>query len=247
MTHHSANRHNEELSRAREVWEAKPLLRRAYADLRERFRPHLSRGIPGKLLEIGSGLGAMKETFPDVLTTDLFPNPNIDAVASAYALPVEDQSLSNILLVDVWHHLERPLAFLKDARRALSPGGRVLMIEPDLSLAARLVYGPLHPEPIGKPEQVDLQESPPERPGYVAYQGLAHWCFVQKRLNFWANDWSLVHLQRFACGAYWATGGFSRPSLVTPSGYRAMSKIDHWLSRFPALFSGRVLIVLERG
>ena len=55
----------------------------------------------------------------------------------------------HLILFDVWHHLEHPANALAEFRRVLVPKGRVILLEPAMSLVARLVYGRCHHEPLG--------------------------------------------------------------------------------------------------
>ena len=102
----------------------------------------------GKIVELGSGVGNLKSAIPHAICTDLFPNPWLDAVCSAYAMPFENGSVSHLVLFDVFHHLERPNAFFKEARRVLTNEGRVIIFDPYISASSMFVYGLLHHEPI---------------------------------------------------------------------------------------------------
>ncbi|MFY9984317.1 MAG: hypothetical protein WAK31_06135, partial [Chthoniobacterales bacterium] len=77
------NQHLREIQSHRQVWERKPILRRAYAALYARVREHLS-SAEGMTVELGSGIGAIKEFIPACITTDIFPNPWLERVENAY-------------------------------------------------------------------------------------------------------------------------------------------------------------------
>ena len=83
------------------------------------------------------------------MITDLFPNPWIDRVESAYNLSFSDNSISHLILFDVWHHLEYPVNALKEAHRVLTSGGTLIIMEPAMSVLGRIVYGKFHHEPLG--------------------------------------------------------------------------------------------------
>ena len=51
-------------------------------------------------------------------------------------------------MLDVLHHLERPIEFLEEASRVLKPGGRLAMIEPAMTTLARRFYHRFHDEPV---------------------------------------------------------------------------------------------------
>jgi SAM-dependent methyltransferase len=113
-----------------ELIQRKPFLRSIY---REHYR-ELGRcvaGCPeGPIIEIGSGGGFIKEVLPETVTTDLHLEPHLDRVMSAERIDFPDQSVAAILMLNVFHHLPDPRAFLREAERALRPGGRIILIEP---------------------------------------------------------------------------------------------------------------------
>ena len=55
---------------------------------------------------------------------------------------------ANIVMVDVLHHVEFPLSFLREAQRVLRSGGRIIMVEPAITLGSTLFYRLLHQEPV---------------------------------------------------------------------------------------------------
>ncbi|MGQ9832452.1 MAG: methyltransferase domain-containing protein, partial [Candidatus Villigracilaceae bacterium] len=89
------------------------------------------------------------------LRTDVFPNPWLDRVENAYKLSFADQTISDLILIDVFHHLRYPGTALQEFWRVLAPGGRVLIFDPYLGLLGWIVYGLFHPEPLGLFRQIE--------------------------------------------------------------------------------------------
>jgi hypothetical protein len=87
---------------------ARPQLRAVYRGFHELIASRLDRKVPGLVVELGSGMGSIKEVIPDCVTTDLFPIPWLDRQENAYRLSFADGSVSNLILFDVWHHLRYP-------------------------------------------------------------------------------------------------------------------------------------------
>ncbi len=125
------------------------MLQRAYRDFHRRIAAEVDATVPGKIVELGSGIGNIRDVIPNCVRTDLFANPWIDQVENAYDLSFGDGEVSHLILFDVFHHLEHPRTALAECRRVLSPRGRVIVFDPYVSLTGRIVYGPLHHEPIG--------------------------------------------------------------------------------------------------
>ena len=87
--------HALEIEQNRIFWQQKPLLRKVY----ERFYHEISKQLTsGTKLEIGSGIGQIKEFIPGCITSDLFLNPGVDQLESAYFLSFPDNSLNKNLV-----------------------------------------------------------------------------------------------------------------------------------------------------
>ena len=245
----SSLRHREEIQFNRLVWTRKRCLRRAYRSFQQRIAGKLT-SIPGALVvELGSGIGSLKEVIPECVTTDIFPNEWLDRQENAYALSFADRSVSNLILFDVWHHLEYPGAALQEFSRVLVEGGRVILFEPAMSILGKFVYGFLHNEPLGSREPVHWnapKDFDPTRARYFAAQSQAARIFQQREITAWTSEWKLLSIEGIVSFAYLLSGGFSRPQL-NPDGFLpAIMWLDRLLARFPTLFAARLLIVLER-
>src|ERR1700716_1337257 len=127
------------------VWERKASIRLLYRD----FHRRLLDGCPeGRVLDIGGGTAHIKDFRPDIVSAGILPFPGIDVVADAHRLPFPNELFSGVVMLDVLHHLERPIEFLREASRVLKPGGRLAMIEPAMTAVARRFYDYFHDEPV---------------------------------------------------------------------------------------------------
>jgi SAM-dependent methyltransferase len=107
---------SEPLAGYREIWSRKPTLRTVYDDFYDRIAAACR---PGLTIEIGGGIGNLKDRLPDVFATDIQPAPWLDCAADAQRLPFASGRLANIVMVDVLHHLQSPLRFFREAARVL--------------------------------------------------------------------------------------------------------------------------------
>jgi SAM-dependent methyltransferase len=237
--------HQLEIEKNLRAWNSKPLLQKIYFDFYQRIIELIDQRIPGRIVELGSGIGNLKTHLPHVTTSDLFPNPWLDMVCDAYRLPFADGSLSHLVLFDVFHHLRAPNAFLREARRALVPSGRIILFEPYISWSSMPIYGLLHHEPVGWRQPIDQSDSPPAS-DYYAAQGNATRLFFKKEIPGWPRDWNVFQATAFGCFHYLFSGGYSKPSVYPASWLGTLRKIDNKLSRCPRLFAGRCLIGLSR-
>src|ERR1700704_1642599 len=125
----------------RESWEKKKALRLLYQDYHRQLFESCAEGA---ILDIGGGTAHIKESRSDVISPDILPFPGIDVVADAHGLPFRNEFFAGVVMLDVLHHLERPIEFLKEASRVLEAGGRLGMIEPAMKTLAYRFYDRLH-------------------------------------------------------------------------------------------------------
>jgi SAM-dependent methyltransferase len=241
--------HDLEIQANRLAWERKPQLRAVYRGFHELIASRLDRSVSGQIVELGSGMGSIREVIPDCVTTDLFPNPWLDRQENAYRLTFTDGSVSNLILFDVWHHLRYPSTALAEFRRVLAPGGRVIVFDPAISWTGRVIYGLFHHEPVamGLPITWDAPAGfKPEDSDYFAAQGAATRIFWRRVEPGRLSSWSLLEATPLPSFEYFATGGFSGPQLGGPGAFRLWKSLDRTLGRWPKLFAARLLVVLKK-
>jgi SAM-dependent methyltransferase len=239
------DQHQAEIEQNLQFWRRKPLLQEIYAGFYRRIVQLIDPAIPGQVLEIGSGIGNLKTHFKSAICSDLFPNPWLDLVCDGYELPFEQGALSHLVLFDVFHHLQSPGAFLKEARRALAPTGRLIIFDPYVSLASFPVYGVLHHEPVAWREPIDRSTVSPRPRGYYAAQGNATRMFFGDDDSGLTDQWRILHREAFACFSYLLSGGYSKPALYPRQLVPALRAVDRQLSRWPRFFGGRCLVALS--
>jgi SAM-dependent methyltransferase len=227
-------------------WRGKPLLQKIYAGFYEKILQHIDTHTPGAVVEIGSGIGNLKAHLPRAICTDLFPNPWLDLVCDGYELPFASGSVSHLILFDVFHHLRCPRAFLNEARRALTPQGRVILFEPFISAASYPVYGLLHHEPVAMKEPVDFKETYPRPRDYYAAQGNATRLFFRGESRDWLSGWNVANAEAFSAFSYLLSGGYSKPAMYPAALLNTMRSLDAALSCCPRLFGGRCLVELRK-
>jgi SAM-dependent methyltransferase len=249
MDNISINQHNLEIKENLLNWQRKPVLRKIYGDFYKLIVEQINKNTAGKTVELGSGIGNLKLMLPDCICTDLFPNPWIDQVENAYQLSFADESVSNLVLFDVFHHLEFPRVALTEFHRVLISKGRVVIFEPCVSLLGLLVYGVFHHEPIGLNKKIKLEI--PENfnaseTNYYAAQGNASRIFKSKKYATIIENYNVLLVKKIVSISYFASGGYSKKQLFPDSFLPFMKWIDKICSLFPFLFATRLIVVLEK-
>ena len=241
--------HNVEIQANSAHWRRKPLLRKVYQAFYEEIDMELRHDLDGATVEIGSGIGNLKSVVPAAIATDIFPNPWLDQVENAYALTFPNESVANLILFDVWHHLEYPGTALAEFHRVLRKGGRLVIFDPAMGLLGRIVYGVFHHEPLALGKEIRWS-APPNFSStdmtYYAAQGNAQRVFFSNEFIARLSAWSVVRRSRFAGLTYVGSGGFSGPQLYPEKLYRAVHVLDRVANWVPSLFATRLLVALEK-
>jgi SAM-dependent methyltransferase len=232
----------------RRIWNCKPTLRFLYADYHRRLLGACSKG---PIIDIGGGTAHIKAFRSDVVSVDMLPFPGIDLVTDAHRLPFRDASFGGIVMLDVLHHLERPIDFLREAARVLQRGGVLAMIEPGMSTVAYPFYDKFHQEPADM--SVDpfapVTSSGPRDP-FDSNQAIPTLLFrAQNRdaLRRAVPELKVRSVDWLSLFAFPLSGGFKSWCLVPPGLARALVRMEDAMpTRVKRFFGFRLFAVLER-
>ena len=235
--------------KTRSAIKKKKLLRLIYRNYYKIISKYIHSDQNFKILEIGSGPGNVKEIISNCITSDQFIDSNIDQIESIYNLSFKDSSISNIIMLDVFHHLEFPALAVKEIHRVLVKKGRVIMIEPGMGLIPKMIFKIFHSEPLGLKIKIDWKKIPnfiPSPDSYFAAQSVPWRAFYNQELNL-ENKFKKIQIKPFSDFAYLASGGYSYPSFYPIFLYKIIKKIDQFLTFLSKkIFSARILVVLSK-
>ncbi len=209
----------------------KPFLKRIYVDWYMQFKMYcMHHKGTGKVVEIGSGGGFLKDIFPEVITSDILQLPVCDMQFSAEKMPFEDNSLKAIFMLNVLHHIPNNEAFLSEAQRTLQSGGCIYMIEPATTWFSKFIYKNFHHEPFD--ETVQKWDFPSKGPLSDANGALPYIIFKKdiQRFNQLYPQLELHSLRYHTPLKYLLSGGLSKPSLLPAFLYNFISFIEKMLT-----------------
>jgi SAM-dependent methyltransferase len=230
----------------RSIWRSKPLLRFVYAQWYRSIERMLA-GRSAPVVELGSGGGNYKEWRGSVIAGDIVATPWLDFIADAHTLPFKNDSQSDIVAIDLLHHLSRPLAFIREAQRTLRPGGRLHLVEPYPSPLSLPLYRRFHPEPFAfERPNFEKQEDPWKK---VPNQAAAYLLFFRYRTLFdrhFGGSLRIIKRTRFATLLYPLSGGFEGRQLI-PYWMKGIARIaEAFLWPLTPLLAFRCYVVCEK-
>ena len=233
----------------RKIYQNKDLIKIIYNNYYKNIKKNIYLSDKKKILELGSGGGNIKKVIKECITSDQFRNKNIDRIENIYKINFKKNSISNIILIDVFHHLQFPSLALKEIHRVLIKNGRIIMVEPAMGFIPRIVYKIFHYEPNGFNLRIKWNDIPKKIPlsnQYFAAQSMSWRAFFLKELNL-KSKYSIKLIKPFSDFAFLLSGGYSYKALYPKILYSLIKLIDKILTSISIrIFSARMLIVLEK-
>jgi SAM-dependent methyltransferase len=231
------------LVRHRNVWDARPELRSIYHEWFAELLRCVNTLHP--IVEIGSGAGFFKEYCPSLTAIDIVPNgSHLDLISDACFLPFRSGTVGGLVMVDVLHHLPKPLEFMSEAERVLQPGGRLAMIEPWITLPSYFIYRFFHREQCSL--NVDVCQ-PFGASNKKAFDGNAAIPFkLMQHFKVTMPPLRLVKSYPFIGIPYLATLGFKVKHPIPQTVIQMARVCERLLSPLRSLASTRILMIWER-
>lgn len=229
----------------------KPMLRDVFRDLHRTMNEADERWFgdtPGLRVEIGAGVAAMRNSYPDVLATDVVAGTGVDRVLDAQQMDLEEGSVRAIFAQNAFHHLPEPRRFFAELQRVIRPGGGAVLIEPFHGPLASLLYPRLF-RTEGFDKSAAAWETPMDGPMSGANQALSYLVFGRDRGVFQAEFPKLtVVATRPLTSAirYVMSGGLNFRQLAPDWSIDAIRAMERSLSPLAPIWALHHLIVLRR-
>ena len=242
---------DERIAQHARVLSRKPMLNRLFSESHRQIRAlddAFFGDCAGSRIELGAGVCPVRNTFADVLATDVVEAPHLDGVLDAQSLQLADASVRVLYAQDCFHHLAQPAAFFTEAARVLAPGGGVILIEPYYGPLASLIYRKLHPSEVFD-KTAAWHANGDAAPMTGANQALSFITFVRDRAKFDASfpALELVFMKPLANTLrYLFSGGLNFRQLCPDAVVPVLRLLDAGLSPLAHLLAVHHIVVLRR-
>lgn len=228
----------------------KPMLREVFTEFHHLFRTLDERYFgktDGLRVEIGAGVAPVRDSYPDVLATDVVDAPYLDRVLDAQAMDLPDDSVRALYGQNCFHHFPEPRKFFAEVERVVAPGGGVILIEPYHGPVASQLYKRLFASE-GFDKAMPGWEAPSEGPMNGANQALSHIVFVRDRATFEESfpGLEIVHEEPLSnLLRYLLSGGLNFRQLVPDAGVPAIKAVERLIRPILPVLALHHIVVLR--
>ncbi|MBR9860491.1 class I SAM-dependent methyltransferase [bacterium] len=209
----------------KEIIKSKPFLNELYINWYSRIKDLCDDAPEGRIIELGSGGGFLKEVFPEIETSDILELPDNDHTFNALNMPFEDGSLSAIVMVDVFHHVPDSEKFISEMNRCLKPGGLIVMSEPCTTWWSKIIFKNFHHEPFNEKGDWTIPGTGPMSDA----NGALPWIVLnrdQKRFKTTFPKLEIEKIKLHSPMSYMLSGGVSMKQLVPSWSYKPILAIE---------------------
>jgi SAM-dependent methyltransferase len=228
----------------------KRMLREVFVEFHHDFHRLARRYFKGEGLEVelGAGIAPMRNSYPEVLATDIVLAEQLDMALNAEAMSLESRSVKAFYGQNCFHHFPHPDRFFNELERTLIPGGGAILIEPFYGPFAAFLYKRLF-----KTEGFDMQfpswETPATGPMNGANQALSYIVFVRDRKTFEHKHPTLEIVHQEVClnyPRYLISGGLNFRQLLPDAFIPVIKVIEKIVSPLRRLLALHHIVVIRR-
>lgn len=234
-----------------QIFQRRRMLREVFTEFHHQFHRLDRRYFSGDGLriELGAGVAPIRETYPDVLATDVVAGPGLDRILDAQNMDLEAGSVRAFFGQNCFHHFPHPENFFAELGRVLSNGGGAVLLEPYHGPVASVFYPGLH-RTEGFDKKFPSWNTPVSGPMSGANQALSYIVFDRDRKEFEKQFPNLKIVHQEVCSnylKYLLSGGLNfrqlSPNWTTP----AVDAVQGILSPLNKWIGLHHVIVLRKG
>ena len=234
----------------RAILERKPMIRDVFLEFHRLFRALERRYFSGEgfLIELGSGASPVRDSFPEVLATDVVFSPSLDCVIDAQNMAFSDGSVKAIFGQNCFHHFPDPERFFEELQRILVPGGGAILIEPYFGPLAKWMYQRLF-RTEGFDKDYPDWNAPVTGAMIGANQALSYIVFVRDHPQFRERFPNLKVVHMAPLGnylRYLVSGGLNFRQLLPNFTIGLLKAVEHGLAGFNAYLALHHVVVLRK-
>ena len=230
----------------REIILNKPFLKKLYTEWYSNFKNYTNDLPEGKVIEIGSGGGFLKDVYPEVITSDIMPLSVCDMTFSAENILFEDNTVSAIFMLNVLHHIPDAEKVFSEAQRVLKKGGVIYMVEPAATPFSTFFYKKFHHEPFNpKMEEWKFESSGPLSDA----NGALPWIIFKRDYGLFAKRFPQLALKKLKVHTpmrYLVSGGLSFKSLFPGWAFGGVSVFEKIFTPLYPLIGMFQTIIVEK-
>lgn len=240
----------ERLRLHRIMLDKKPMLREVFTEFHHTFRSLDERffSANGSRIELGAGIAPVRDSYPDVLATDVVYGPHLDRVINAEKMGLPDASVRAFYGQNCFHHLPHPDQFFLELDRVLAPGGGVILLEPYYGPIASFMFKRLF-KTEGFDKKTPLWDTPIAGPMNGANQALSFIIFIRDRTDFTKKQPTLKIVHQELCSnhiKYLLSGGLNFKQLCPSKLSPIINIIQRILSPFNRWTSLHHIIIIRK-
>ncbi len=187
----------------RSMLERKRMLREVFIEFHHLFR-RLDRELliqQGLEIELGAGIAPMRDSYPEVLATDVVFAPHLDRALNAEAMELDDASVRVFFAQNCFHHFPHPDRFFSELDRVLVNGGGAILLEPYYGPFASFLFKRLF-RTEGFDKNYPSWETPQSGPMNGANQALSYIVFIRDSMEFQRKHPTLKIAHQLRVGNY---------------------------------------------
>lgn len=226
------------------------MLRDVFVEFHHAFRRLADRYFQagGLEVELGAGIAPMRDSYPQVLATDVVASGKLDMALDAQAMSLDDDSVRAFYGQNCFHHFPHPERFFTELERTLRIGGGAILIEPFHGPFAAFLYKRLF-----KSEGFDMHfpswDTPSTGPMNGANQALSYIVFVRDRQAFEHKYPGLEIVHQEICGnylRYLVSGGLNFRQLLPDVFIPVLKVIEKLLYPLRRILALHHIVVIRR-
>lgn len=228
----------------------KPILKSVFTDFHHTFNRLDKKLLTGSgvRIEIGAGIAPIRNTYPDVLATDIVHSTGLDFALDAEAMELKDSSVRVIFGQNCFHHFPDPNRFFAELERVLEPGGGAILLEPYYGPFAEFLFRRMFTTE-GFDKNFPTWETAAQGPMHGANQALSYIVFKRDRAEFEQRFPRLHIVHEETCNnyvRYLLSGGLNFRQLIPNWAAPTLSFVQLVLSPFRRLLALHHVVVIRK-